>query len=362
MKIGIDGYPLTIPFPCGSKTYAAQLINGIAKIDKKNQYYIFSKKTVRLPKQKNFKLVKIPNLLPIFKRQLVFPYLVKKLQLDLFHFLEPYGIIIKIHPKIITTVHDYNLEYTYPFGRFPFERINTEFFRFFTFRNSKTFITPTDTIKKEFYRSTHISNVYTIPEGVSGNFRVLGTIKKPPQKFLLAMGDFAPRKNIPNVLKAYKRLPAKIKKQYKLIIVASTISSKEIFLKIIHEQNLRKNVKVLHNVSTLKLVELYNTASCFLYPSLYEGFGIPILEAMECGCPVITSNRGAVKEVAGDAAIFINPKSPLQISEAIKKLLANKRLSRSLKLKGLGRVKKFSWQKTAKKTLEIYEKVHMSPQ
>jgi glycosyltransferase involved in cell wall biosynthesis len=353
MRIGLDGQPLAIPFPCGSKAYARNLINNLAKVDKKNSYYIFSKTKVGIPKQKNFHLVLIPNLFPVFKRQLVFPYLVGKKNLDIFHFLEPYGIILKIHPRIVTTVHDYNLDYTYPFGQFPFKRLNTEVFRFFTIRNSQFFITPSNAIRKEIKKSIRKVSVRAIPEGVSDDFKVIPS----PKNFVLAMGDFAPRKNIPRVLKAYSYLPGNYKTKYNLKVVASTGFAKEKFEEMIGALGLQEYVEVLENVPTQKLVGLYNKSLCFLYPSLYEGFGIPILEAMACGCPVITSGRGATKEVAGDAAYLVNPNSPKEISEALKKITSDKKLYDKLRQKGLKRVQQFSWESAAKETLGVYQKV-----
>jgi glycosyltransferase involved in cell wall biosynthesis len=353
MRIGLDGQPLAIPFPCGSKAYAKNLISNLAKIDKKNSYYIFCKAKVSIPKQKNFHLVLIPNVFPVFKRQLIFPLLARKKKLDVFHFLGPYGIILRIHPKIVTTVHDYNLNYTYPFNQFPFKRLNTEVFRFFTNRNSKFFITPSNAIRKELNRSIKKSSVQTILDAASGDFKVISSSKN----CVLAMGDFAPRKNILRVIKAYNYLPDHLKSKYNLKIVASTGFAKERFEEMTRKFGLQKYVGVLENVPTQKLVALYNKSLCFLYPSLYEGFGIPILEAMACGCPVITSNRGATKEVAGDAAYLVNPSSPREISKALKRIISDNKLYRKLRQRGLKRVKQFSWENAAKKTLGVYEKV-----
>jgi len=106
------------------------------------------------------------------------------------------------------------------------------------------------------------------------------------------------------------------------------------------------------------LPALYSGASLFLFPSFYEGFGIPILEAMACGVPVITSNVSSMPEVAGDAAILVNPKSPEEIKEAIIKILGDEDLKKEMIQKGFKQIKKFSWEESAKKLVKAFEKVH----
>ena len=99
---------------------------------------------------------------------------------------------------------------------------------------------------------------------------------------------------------------------------------------------------------------LYSGAVCLLFPSLYEGFGLPILEAMACGCPVITSNLGSMAEVAGDAAILVDPNSPVAIADGIKSLLDDSALRDAMTAKGHARVKQFSWRTAAEQTLTVY--------
>ena len=114
----------------------------------------------------------------------------------------------------------------------------------------------------------------------------------------------------------------------------------------------------MENVTQERLIKLYNEASCFLYPSLYEGFGIPILEAFACGCPVITSNYGAMKETAGDAALLVDPKDPKKIMSSMKRITESNKLRNKLIVRGIKRVKEFSWKKTAGETLKAYEKLY----
>lgn len=193
--------------------------------------------------------------------------------------------------------------------------------------------------------------------GVSNKFRQLNTKKK---KQILYVGNLNERKNFIGVIKAFELLE---RSDYKLIIIGEfcnnfnlTAATKEVLYRAMQHPR----IEFKHNVSTDELVKLYNESELFLYPSFYEGFGLPVLEAMACGTPVITSNISSLPEVGGDAALYCNPFEINQIKEKIEILLENKDLQKQLIEKGLERVKQFSWKKTAKKHLEIFHKVLLS--
>lgn len=359
MKIGIDGNPLTTPFPCGTKSYAQNLLENLARIDKKNEYVIFATKKVEIPNQKNFRLVKLPNLFPVLKKQFLIPFFVKKERVDVFHNLEPYGSIFLNHPKIITTVHDLRLNTTYPFlSKYLLNRLSYELTRKLVFKKSIRLLTGSKTTKKEL--SGLLSNkkdlkIDAVYNGYNKRFINYKNIKN--KNAILCMGDFALRKNIPRIMEVYSNLPKGIRNKHMLKIIASTNEAGDNFLKLAHKYKIRKFIKIYTAVSDSRLIELYNNSFVFIYPSLYEGFGIPILEAMACGCPVITSNYGAMKEIAGNSAYLVNPKSTTQISNAIQKIINSPKLKNKLKREGLALAKMFSWEKTAKKTLELYNEV-----
>ena len=119
------------------------------------------------------------------------------------------------------------------------------------------------------------------------------------------------------------------------------------------------NEKIIYldYVKRENLPSLYSKAKLFIYPSLYEGFGLPVLEAMACGCPVITSNVSALNEIAGDAALFIDPNNHQSIAQGIKQVLENNNLRKEMTIKGLQQAKKFSWDRCAKETLKVYEEL-----
>lgn len=361
MRIGIDAKPLTTPFSCGVKSYAENLLTNLAKIDKKNEYIIFATKKIKIPIQRNFKLVKMPNFLPVFRRQFSIPYFVNREKVDIFHNLEPFGSIFLNSTKIVTTVHDVNLDATYPLlSRYFLSRLYCEFSRKGIFRKSSTFITNTETIKEELVnilKKNTNSQIETIYIGYDRNYFRLKSYKT--RKGILCMGDFAARKNTSSVIEAYSSLPSQVKNAHSLRIVASTKAAGINFLNIVKKYNVEKFTKVFVAVSNSQLAKLYNDSLLFVHPSLYEGFGIPILEAMACGCPVITSNYGAMREISGDSALLVNPRSKKSIADGILRICEDKKFRLDLSKKGLQRVKEFNWLHTAEKTLKLYERLFL---
>lgn len=361
MIIGIDGTPLTIPFHCGLRHYLEELLKSLANIDKKNEYLIFVTKNVHIPKQKNFTLKLAPSKLPIFKRQLFLTLSARKENVDIFHYPDSWGSIFINFPKTVMTFHDLAPSSSYPRWhedlKYLILRNWNIFVRGIILRKTKAIIAVSNSIRKESVKIAKRSTpVFVIRHGVSKAFEVLKEYDK--KNFFLAMTDFSPRKNILRILEAHSLFLKKTDSKIHLKIIISTSYPKKNLLTSLKQLHTDKYVDILEDVSSKTLVRLYNQASCLLYPSLYEGFGLPILEAMASGCPVITSNYGAMKEVAGDAAFLVNPKSVSEISKAMEKIVKNKKLAAGLKLKGLKRAKSFSWEKTARKTLKVYEEVY----
>ncbi len=361
MKIGIDGTPLTIPFPCGVKHYATELINAISRVDKKNQYVIFTPKKVKLPARKNFSQVIVKSPLPFFKRQTLLNRYTRNERIDVFHYLEPFGSVFFKHPNIITTINDVNLDFVFPKLRslkFFLKRYYCELTRYFVSRHTKSFISISDYTGaqlKKYLRRIGIKDriVTTIYDAASGDYRNKN-LKR--ENFFLCLGDFSPRKNIKSAIEAFSLLPEQIRQIYGLYIIVSAKEELPKFQKTAKKFKVSEKIKFRVAVSNEELVKLYNKAKFFVYPSLYEGFGLPIVEAMACGCPVITSNFGATKEVAGMAAMLVDTKDPKKISEAMTKLIGSDKLQRKLSLSGLKRAREFSWEQTAKSTVSLYER------
>jgi glycosyltransferase involved in cell wall biosynthesis len=177
--------------------------------------------------------------------------------------------------------------------------------------------------------------------------------------FILFVGTLQPRKNITSLIKAFAKVAQeeKLPKGLQLVIVGRKGWLYEEILEAPKELGIDKKVKFLENVENDELPLFYKNALCFVLPSLYEGFGLPVLEAMQQGCPVITSNISSLPEAGGDAALYVDPEDVDDIAKKITQLVNSEKLRKELVEKGKEQVKKFSWEKTAKQTLEVLEQV-----
>jgi glycosyltransferase involved in cell wall biosynthesis len=171
--------------------------------------------------------------------------------------------------------------------------------------------------------------------------------------YILYVGNMGPNKNLINLIRAYNIIKDKFK--VKLILCGKTFHGQAV-IEEIAKLNLCNYVKVLNFVPLVHLPYLYNGATMFVYPSRYEGFGLPVLEAMKCGVPVVTSNVSSLPEVGGDAALYVDPYDIENIANTILKVLQSDELKRELSKKSIERAKLFSWDITAQKTLEVFKK------
>ncbi len=210
---------------------------------------------------------------------------------------------------------------------------------------------------------TDLINFYKIPEdkikviymGIHQFNENINDIKKEIEPFILYVGDRKRYKNFKNFIKAYS-ISKKIKNDFKLICFGGGAFTK-------NEKNLLKELEI--NTSQIMQIDgndnelhyFYKNAKAFIFPSIYEGFGLPQLEAMSLGCPVISSNHEAIIEAVGDAAKLFDPNEPEDILIKMNEVLYSNETIKDLKLKGLGRAKIFTWEKCASETLDVYKKI-----
>ena len=202
--------------------------------------------------------------------------------------------------------------------------------------------------------------VHVLNEGYNENCRVLdatatAAVKSKyslPDQFILFVGGITPLKNFGNLLKAYRKLQLRF--SHKLVVVGFNRWKFSKDLGMVNELGLRDKIVFCGFVPDEDLPAFYNLASVFAFPSLYEGFGIPVLEAMACGCPVVTTETGCSPEVAGNAALLINPYDPDAIADAMAKVLGEEALRAKLIERGLERANQFSWRKCAAETLAVF--------
>jgi len=235
-------------------------------------------------------------------------------------------------------------------------------------RNVSAVITDSENSKKDIIRFLGVpeNKIYVIYLAADSRFRKLPAVNKQllvkydlPPKFALYVGDVNYNKNLPNLIRAFASLK---RKDLYLVLVGKAFENKNLpeveeLLSLIDKLNLKEKVRILGFIEDQDLVKIYNLAQVFVLPSLYEGFGLGILEAMACGCPVLTSQTSCLPEVAGKAAVLVNPYSIKEIVEGIEKLTEDSSLKNKLIKEGLVRAKKFSWEKTAEETIKVYQSV-----
>ncbi|MEX2006660.1 MAG: glycosyltransferase family 1 protein [Candidatus Saccharimonadales bacterium] len=181
---------------------------------------------------------------------------------------------------------------------------------------------------------------------------------KLPTKYILYASTLEPRKNIEGILRSYSALGDDLKMEYGLVLAGGKGWKDESIFKTIDElRSAGENIITTGYVPDEDLPAIYSGATLFVYPSFYEGFGIPLLEAMACGVPVITSNNTSLPEVVGSAAILVEAGDTTALSKAINKVLNNPERANLLREKGLAQAKKFSWEKSAKKLMAVLEKL-----
>ncbi|MCX6026985.1 MAG: glycosyltransferase family 1 protein [Chloroflexi bacterium] len=226
---------------------------------------------------------------------------------------------------------------------------------------------PSESTRDDLQRITHVpeSRVHMVPYGVSPSFRPVHAphLRRAvaeryglPSEFLLYVGNLEPRKNLPRLLEAYARLPGR--QVVPPLVLAGTRGWKDAPLRETMERlNLGRRVVFPGYIPQEDLPAVYSMAAAFVYPSLYEGFGLPVLEAMACGTPVITSNVSSMPEVAGDAALLVSPNDVEGLTRALDRVLGEPDLRAELSRRGLARARQFTWRRAAESTLAVYRSV-----
>jgi glycosyltransferase involved in cell wall biosynthesis len=180
-------------------------------------------------------------------------------------------------------------------------------------------------------------------------------------EFVLYAGNVKPHKNLERVIQALHRVRARGLDHLKLVLIGDEISKYSALRRAVHQHQLHKYVRFLGYMPEETLAVMYRLAAVFVFPSLYEGFGLPPLEAMASGTPVVTSNVSSLPEVAGDAAVLVDPYDPEAIADGIYRVLTDEGLRHDLRQKGLNRARQFSWEDSARRVRAIYQQAGGAP-
>lgn len=235
-------------------------------------------------------------------------------------------------------------------------------------RRARAVLTVSNTAKEEIVETFRIppERVTVVPHGVDPVFRpvapddplaqVVRSRYDLPRDFVLTVGAIAPRKNLPRLLEVVRRVRSQPGASTLTLVHAGPEGWRpEEVTRAVGELGLGGVVRFLGYVPVEELRVLYGLARVFAYPSLWEGFGMPVLEAMACGCAVVTSNVSSLPEVAGDAAVFVDPHSSEDLARGIAAVWEDERLRHSLVARGVARARQFTWERTARETVAVYD-------
>lgn len=379
MKIGIEGQRLFRKKKHGMDMVALELIRNLQLIDTENEYFIFVKpdedNTV-LKETPNFKIIQLDGGSYPMWEQIALPKAAKKYGCEILHCTSNTAPIFTDIP-LITILHDIiYMESSYykilTGSATPYQKFGNAYRKLivpWVVKKSAKIVTVSHFEKNrigEFFGMKNDKRLTAIYNGVSTHFKrvtdesELKRVKEKyhlPDHFFFFLGNTDPKKNTIGTLKAFSDFLKQSKSDYKLVMLDYDLNELEKLLIEIGDKDLIKNIVLTGYVINTDLPAIYSLCSIFLYPSLRESFGIPMLEAMGCGVPVITSNTSSMPEVAGDAAHIINPYNPEEITQAIIKILADAEYYDSLCKKGIERNKLFSWKNMAEQVLVLYNEI-----
>ena len=367
MRIAIDARKL---HDFGIGTYIRNLIRHLARLDDQTEYVLLcGREDCSLTDQLGENFRAVPENSPPYSvtEQLRIPLRLRRERIDLFH--APHYVLPPLTPcRSIVTIHDCvhlmfpqylsnRLAHTYALAAF-----------WVATRRSTRILTVSEASKRDILRFFKVppEKVTVIPNAIDERFRTAPAEEEVVRvreryqlsdRFVLYAGNVKPHKNLERLLDAFFILRREGVDDLKLLIIGAEISKYATLRRAVHRYNLHKHVRFLGFVPDATLAVLYRLADAFVFPSLYEGFGLPPLEAMASGTPVLTSNVSSLPEVVGDAAILVNPYDPRSIADGMRRLLTDATLRHDLKARGLARSHQFSWDRSVSRIREIYGEV-----
>ena len=376
MRIGIDARLLAYRRGMGNFLY--NLLIELIELDRTNQYVLYTNQPLSdtnldLPDNFQVQFLSLPTY-PLWE-QVALPLAARRDQLDVLHCPANTGPLwLPKGVSLVLTVHD--VMYMLPTSVLPaspslYQRLGRLYRRLvvpLVARRATTIVTDSHYSRQDIVKyldgaEDSVQVVWGAPNSACRVITDATALTKVRTKyalhrpFILALAGVDPRKNTVKVIEAFALLLKNFSAQpaaYQLALVGLPTSAQPSFLTQARKLGVDRHVSLMGFVPEADLVALYNLAEVFVYPSLYEGFGLPVLEAMACGTPVVTSPAGSIPEVAGDAALFVDPTSAVAISQGIIQVLSDRELAQRLQALGFAQAGRFSWRRTATEMLRIY--------
>jgi glycosyltransferase involved in cell wall biosynthesis len=364
MKIGIDARPLSYDLT-GIGVYVKHLLEALQKIDDQNHYFLLSNGPINLTlDNRNWSKIEgqiTQRLLSTLWMQMRAPLIAAEKGIDLFwsprHHLP---LFLPSRVKTVVTVHDITHRLFPDTMALP-NLLVEKLLMGLSIKKADCVIADSKSTAMGVAAHYPIdpAKVITIFPGKPNLPDPVTDVSSPPlnlpERFFLFVGTLDPRKNLLRVLKAFEKIAPHAPDVHLVIVGARGWKNKQ-FNQQLNSSNIRGRIIMPGYVSRPQLKLIYEKALCLLFPSLYEGFGFPILEAMSCGTPVITSRTASMPEVAGDAAMLVDPYDVAAISDAMQEFLSNPGLKEKLVARGFQRLDAFSWEKCAGETLKVFER------
>ena len=367
MRVAIDARKL---HDFGIGTYIRNLLRHLARIDRENEYVLLCQESdmgVAATLGENFRAVLEPADNYSIAEQIHVPWVLMREKPDVYH-APHYVLPVAVRSRSVVTIHDC-IHLMFP--QYLPNRAAYAYARgamWSAARRSDRILTVSEASKRDIL---HFFNVP--PDKISVVYNAIDERiwEEPPpediarvrerfqldQRFVLYAGTIKPHKNLVRLIEAFAQLRKGEFEELKLLIIGDEISKLPALRRAVHSYKLHKHVRFLGFLPDETLAALYRLASLFVFPSLYEGFGLPPLEAMASGTPVVTSNVSSLPEVAGDAAVLVDPYDVSSIVEGMRRVLSDSALANELRRKGLIRARDFSWERSVARTHEIYQLV-----
>jgi glycosyltransferase involved in cell wall biosynthesis len=359
--------------PGGTGTYTNMMVRHMLSLDQTNEYVLLYDDPTRLGTYKDF-----ANATEISCRasskllwdQLVVPQLAKRYRLDALFNLK---MTVPLFSPCPTALVQHGADWFVMPEQYPIlDRLYVKVFARLYWRRAKRIVSVSEDSKQRLSALMDPSiaaKLVTIFHGVDTKFT-----RKPEAKslaelrsryslgkpFILYLGQIYPMKNVGGLIRAYARIKHRV--PHDLVIVGKADPASAAELALVYQLGLRDRVHVVGWVPDEEVPAFFHAAEMFAFPSLYEGFGIPIIEAFAACCPVVTSTEGACPEVAGDAAILVNPRDPDAIAAGMVRVLTDPDLRETLRQRGSIRAQEFTWEKSARQTIRMLESMVPSRQ
>jgi glycosyltransferase involved in cell wall biosynthesis len=373
MRIGLDGYPLTEP-RTGVGHYTFELARALALAHPEDQFELISPKPFAEYVFENFESQALPNLSFIKGKSssirghwwsVGLPLYAKRAGLDLFHGTN-FDLPLWDRRRTVLTIHDLSA-LRYPQLHRPRLARRARVRLPLAAKLARAIITPTEAVRREVcaqfrLQEQKVTAIHEAPRGLFQPLPLDRTVEirkhlRIENDFLLFVGTLEPRKNLLTLLRAFEHVLRSTAWRPQLVVAGGEGWLMDETFSFLKEAGINDHLRLTGYLNDEELRALYSSCKAFIYPSLYEGFGLPPLEAMACGAPVIAARIGALQETLGDAAVLLEPVDVDGLARAIIEILANEERRREMSSSGLKQAAKYSWEKAAALTYEIYRQV-----